>query len=105
MDLELKKKWCAALRSGKFQQGKEFLYNHIDDAYCCLGVLCVIAGKDHDPDGAMLGKSLLEEFELKRNDAVRLACYNDGCIPDSNQAADRKTFLEIADIIESEAEL
>lgn len=35
-----KKKWIAALRSGKFSQTKNALQNV--DGYCCLGVACRI---------------------------------------------------------------
>lgn len=33
-----KRKWVAALRSGKYRQTKEFLYD--GDGFCCLGVAC-----------------------------------------------------------------
>lgn len=39
MDKELKAKWLAALRGGKYKQGKGFLRTG-DDCFCCLGVLC-----------------------------------------------------------------
>jgi hypothetical protein len=39
---ELRDKWAEALKSGKFKQTKGALQR--DDGYCCLGVLCVIAG-------------------------------------------------------------
>lgn len=42
MNPEWKKKWVEALRSGKYKQGKEALC--FGDKYCCLGVLCEIAG-------------------------------------------------------------
>jgi hypothetical protein len=38
----LKKKWVEALRSGEYQQGEGHLFK--DDSYCCLGVLCKVAG-------------------------------------------------------------
>lgn len=47
MNSELKAKWVAALRSGQYRQGKEALY--ADGAYCCLGVLCRIAGATMKP--------------------------------------------------------
>lgn len=45
MDAEIKAEWVAALRSGEYKQGQEFLaYAHDDGSveYCCLGVLCEI---------------------------------------------------------------
>ena len=42
-DKKLLKKWVEALRSGRYKQGKGALcYNK--DKYCCLGVLCEVAG-------------------------------------------------------------
>lgn len=43
MDPELKKKWVEALRSGRYKQGTEMLRS-LDDEFCCLGVLCEVAG-------------------------------------------------------------
>lgn len=40
---ELRVLWIAALRSGEYRQGKGCLKT-TDGAYCCLGVLCQIAG-------------------------------------------------------------
>ena len=37
---ELRKLWVAALRSGKFKQGKGHL--HKGDEFCCLGVGCEV---------------------------------------------------------------
>lgn len=39
--------WIAALRSGKYKQGRNLLRTFENDTFCCLGVLCDI----HD-DGA-----------------------------------------------------
>lgn len=41
---ELKAKWLAALRSGDYKQGKNYLHNSAKDTFCCLGVLCEVAG-------------------------------------------------------------
>lgn len=38
MNVNFKKRWLDALRSGKYKQGREFLC--VDNQYCCLGVLC-----------------------------------------------------------------
>lgn len=57
MNQEIKEKWLAALRSGKYKQGKTVLRSQ-DDCYCCLGVLCDIQDSgqwvpiDHPKDGA-----------------------------------------------------
>jgi hypothetical protein len=53
MDAYLKKKWVEALRSGKYKQGQQRLRT-TDDCYCCLGVLCDVAGGGEwkrGPDG------------------------------------------------------
>jgi hypothetical protein len=42
MNKDVKKKWLAALRSGKFKQGKGMLRTE-NNEFCCLGVLCEIA--------------------------------------------------------------
>lgn len=41
------KKWVAALRSGEFQQGRNFLSQ--EGKFCCLGVACVLAKRDGLP--------------------------------------------------------
>lgn len=51
MDSVLKTKWLEALRSGKFEQGhKQLAYskNKVNH-YCCLGVLCEVAGLEKKP--------------------------------------------------------
>lgn len=40
MKKDVADKWVAALRSGKFQQGKTYLSQ--DGKFCCLGVLCEV---------------------------------------------------------------
>ena len=50
---ELRVLWIAALRSGDYRQGKGCLKTP-DGAYCCLGVLCEIAGII-DEDGQLIG--------------------------------------------------
>lgn len=42
MKEEVKNKWTAALRSGKYKQGKGLLNNGAG-RLCCLGVLCEVA--------------------------------------------------------------
>lgn len=44
MNSEIKTKWLAALRGGKYKQGQQVLHNTDDNTYCCLGVLCEVMG-------------------------------------------------------------
>ncbi len=46
MKKELRDKWVAALRSGNYKQGRQKLHVRLgnDHEYCCLGVLCDVAG-------------------------------------------------------------
>lgn len=44
MNPEIKAQWVAALRSGTYDQGQDYLHTR-NDTYCCLGVLCDLAVK------------------------------------------------------------
>jgi hypothetical protein len=44
MNPEIKARWTAALRSGEYPQGTNYLRS--EDGFCCLGVLCDLAVKD-----------------------------------------------------------
>ncbi len=44
LDLAFKKEWVETLRSGKYKQGTKFLYSHITNDYCCLGVGGLVLG-------------------------------------------------------------
>ena len=52
MTPELKAKWVEALRSGRYAQGNRRMRTRsvlgVRDTYCCLGVLCDVAGKRWD---------------------------------------------------------
>lgn len=126
MDAELKAKWIAALRSGEFKQAQSELHNAESDSYCCLGVLCKVAGAewtsfekekeadegtylvtlDHVPvkDGQLLGDTDNEELEPAAcekfgiPDQSILIGMNDG-----NEILGIKphSFAEIADWIEA----
>lgn len=48
MDLEIRTKWVAALRSDEFKQGTNAL-RRVDgdiERFCCLGVLCELAARE-----------------------------------------------------------
>lgn len=95
---ELREKWCTALRSGDYKQGKGALLN--DGKYCCLGVLyeAVLGGTwgfvDSDGDtqnseGSMVYLHGLSELDVDVEEKV--ACMND---------SEDKSFSEIADWLE-----
>ena len=103
MNKALKKKWVNALRSGEYKQGRVALYNKGYDSFCCLGVLCDVAGIDRD-DIRGLGMPTREQakvigmpyagphddYEARKSIIGRLAKFND----------DGKSFKWIASYIE-----
>ena len=95
MDKAIKEKWVKALRSGRYKQAKECLYN--GGGYCCLGVLARVQGAKTNE----LGDEYLEDDLKKYAAGLRLdsqkvlARMNDGSGNDYS-----KTFKEIADYIE-----
>tara|TARA_Y100000590_G_scaffold414070_1_gene510602 strand:+ start:21844 stop:22239 length:396 start_codon:yes stop_codon:yes gene_type:complete len=46
---EFFKKWVKALRSGDYKQVEGSLYSETEDAFCVLGVGCMVATKDMHP--------------------------------------------------------
>lgn len=78
MDKKIKRNWVKSLLSGEYQQGRqEFLSNN---KYCCLGVLCEIAGIPiHPSPGAdnYLGVYKIVGEEV----ASELATINDEDVP------------------------
>lgn len=66
MDAELKTKWVAALRSGKYEQGRGQLRT-INDLYCCLGVLGDLMlpnGWEPHPSGKGIGFTLNGSYSM-----------------------------------------
>lgn len=47
MNDQIKKRWVAALRSGKYKQNVGTLKS-TSGKYCCLGVLCELYSKEHE---------------------------------------------------------
>lgn len=56
MKPEIKAEWVAALRSGEYQQGKDWLES--DGKFCCLGVLCSIAVQKGDLQREQYGNTV-----------------------------------------------
>lgn len=84
MNRELRDKWTAALRSGEYAQATGTLYREIAPAYCCLGVLCVVAGLPReDIEGySTLGKidrlgMLNSDINIADNLETQLVSMND----------------------------
>lgn len=110
MDAELKEKWIRALRGGYYQQcqGKLRVFKDGLPSYCCLGVLCEVAGVKISPNGdtteAFRGEGPLyqEVYDLLGVSAShstlpnRLVEMNDA----PQYEGQKKSFAEIADWIE-----
>ena len=118
---EAAKQWVAALRSGRYDQTRDALRNIDVDgvtSYCCLGVACEISNmgrwgeydswvdssvKSLPGEGAWLSSMIQRRLGLKTVDGsfemdgkmTSLTKLNDGL---------SKTFAEIADIIEANAD-
>lgn len=93
MDPELKARWVAALRSGQYKQGHNFMF--WDGGFCCLGVLAMESGASesdiHDRTGVLDTGSVTALDRLGWDCRQQLAVMNDH----------GKSFAEIADWIEA----
>jgi len=63
MNSKIKEAWVNALRSGKYEQGKEKLRSV--SGYCCLGVLCDLYAKETNTEWEFRGN---EETNLQPMD-------------------------------------
>lgn len=89
---DIKAKWIAALKGGKFEQGKGNLLRN--GRYCCLGVLRHVMNPDDtskaDGGGEMLSRQQLVSAGLNDDVQRDLSALNDSGL----------TFAGIADYIE-----
>ena len=99
MDPELKSRWVAALRSGKYAQGRHSLRS-ADDKFCCLGVLAdVLAPEDWEKrEHAEQDYRFQGTKHTLRWEEVPYTVQGD--LVNLNDIAPRKSFTEIADWIE-----
>lgn len=108
MERGLKVKWLEGLRGEKYRQGTGYLKTKKD--FCCLGVLCDVAGLGWDGvDGALvynvkdttaakkLTTRLKSQLGLSSADVEVLMSMNDG---DGVFTTNSRSFAEIADWIE-----
>lgn len=104
MNKALKKKWVDALRSGEFNQttGKLCRQEELGASYCCLGVLCKVAGLDFTNDHGIVavrykdgpaGSDILpvmfvRDNEIRQADQTALIKMNDDQMLGFNEIAD-----------------
>ena len=103
LNRELMEKWVAALRSGEYKQGAEYLRQYDENgnavAFCCLGVLQDIEPRIKQVEDS--DEELLDHVSLKEFLGVS---GNDGFVQTTYALMnDRGTlFSEIADRLEKE---
>jgi hypothetical protein len=102
MKQELKDKWVAALRSGKYKQTRQGKLKNRGGAYCCLGVLCEVmevpskfdnfySEYEYDGNTLSLSEKIRKQAGIRQKDANKLVEMNDDT---------KATFKDIADYIE-----
>lgn len=96
MNALLKDAWIAALRSGKYTQGRTRLNDKQQTEFCCLGVLCKVAGIDN-PEGRSFSYDIVRAL----TDTPRTG--DPDLVNTLMQMNDQqgKSFGEIADYIEA----
>lgn len=106
IDPKFKKRWIAALKSGKYEQTSHWLFdikligkNKVQHTYCCLGVACQISGagkfdnnnffklnnapkedlifESHNASRILMPFNLARQIGLTRRAQTRLANLND----------------------------
>ena len=109
MNPQIKQKWVSALRSGDYQQGRNYL--RTDNGFCCLGVLCDLYGKENNVEWNFVNNGHnyeFEEFESYLPSSVRKWAgvegynflVNNGTETLSELNDTGSTFEQIADFIE-----
>lgn len=106
MNKEIKARWIAALRSGKYHQTDSWLNAH--DGMCCLGVLCDLLHPEEWDSGcdvrSIRGENQLPPAEIMREVGLPPGARGDDPVTVVNKLAemndDGATFVQIADFIE-----
>jgi hypothetical protein len=120
MNSEVKEKWIAALRSGKYEQSKGTLRT-VNNEFCCLGVLCDLYNQEQENnlwgqnENDLRDYTFLTEDKLppsvvitwaglyERNPSVNVDLYGYTQIRSVAEMNDQGfDFNEIADLIEAQ---
>ena len=100
MNKEVKEKWVAALRSGKYKQTRGTLKDKT--GYCCLGVLCEATNSRKWHGYSLLPRHIMKKAGLQ-NECGTYVEYKNGQTLLTDLNDNRKlTFNDIADIIEKQ---
>jgi hypothetical protein len=94
MNQQQKEQWLAALRSGKYPQGRGFLKSSITGGYCCLGVAREACSLEGISGNRLLVSETVSWIFLPERTQGELARMNDA----------GKDFAAIADYIEQHIE-
>ena len=95
---ELKDQWVAALRSGKYEQGRGLLLK--DDKFCCIGVLCDIINPTDWVYSSTIGPGIYSYTRGIHYAPVEILSLNIQTPLSIMNDEEGKSFNEIADWIE-----
>jgi hypothetical protein len=98
MNTELKQKWVEALRSGEYRQIRGRL-NDYDNGYCCLGVLCKVAGYEVIGTNILENEKIVVENYIAIDNLIKDDSYDVSYFIQLNDN-NRYTFDEIAEYVE-----
>lgn len=104
LDPEFKAKWVAALRSGKYKQGQNYLMldHSTGPLYCCLGVAGNLCGVKLKGRAFLISEGFTtEELEQIPSLLTGSVNTNKNIYPLIRMNDDGKSFSEIADYIEA----
>ena len=107
MNEQVKEKWLNALRSGDYQQTRQYL--HKEDGFCCLGVLCDLYIKENNEEWKIdeCGDYFYEQYKYPPLSVIEwsglvstnpIVCNGETSLGYLNDNG--STFNEIADLIE-----
>lgn len=114
MKPEIKQRWVAALRSGEYEQGNDFLKT-AGGQFCCLGVLCDLHSKEtgtpwteniyappfYLDERSYLPPEVMEWAGLNQSNPV-IRTPDEGSLSLASRNDGGSTFQEIANLIEKE---